>query len=94
MPRTAIRFTVQVWRENGTCVAYAPELDISSCGDSVRQAETRLREAVALFLEESLRMGTLQEILSETGFKKEGRTYRPRRLLVRQKVRLAIPIAS
>jgi len=45
-----------VWKENGTFVAYAPELDVSSCGDSVREARKRLREAVALFLEEAARI--------------------------------------
>jgi len=32
-----IHFTVQVWKENGTYVAYAPELDVSSCGESVAE---------------------------------------------------------
>jgi len=47
----AIDFSVQVWKEGPTYVSYAPELDISSCGDSVAQARAHLREAVSLFLE-------------------------------------------
>jgi hypothetical protein len=50
-----IDFTAQVWREGTTYVSYAPELDVSSCGDSVAQARTRLREAVIMFLEEYAR---------------------------------------
>lgn len=53
-----ISFTSQVWKEGSTCVAYAPELDVSSCGDSPTQAKSRLREAVALFIEESARQGS------------------------------------
>lgn len=45
-----ISFTLQAWKENHTYVAYTPELDVSSCGDSLSQAKTRLREAVGLFL--------------------------------------------
>jgi hypothetical protein len=50
-----IDFTTQVWKEGATYVSYAPELDVSSCGDSVAQARARLREAVSLFLEYYLR---------------------------------------
>jgi predicted RNase H-like HicB family nuclease len=46
-----IDFTVQVWKEGPAYVGYAPELDVSSCGDSAAQARARLREAVSLFLE-------------------------------------------
>jgi len=75
-------------------VAYAPELDVSSCGDSLAEARARLREAVSLFLEEASRRGTLQDILAEAGFEKHGKTYRPYRVLARQKVRLAVPVGS
>lgn len=89
-----ISFTVQVWRENSAYVAYAPELDVSSCAATLSQAKKRLREAASLFLEEAARMGTLDEILAEAGFKKQRDTYRPRRVLAREKVRLVLPAAS
>ena len=89
-----IGFTTQVWKERDTYVGYAPELDISSCGDSLAEARTRLREAVTLFLEECSQKGILETILSEAGFEKHGRSYRPHRILVRAKVRLALPLAS
>jgi predicted RNase H-like HicB family nuclease len=89
-----IRFTVQVWKENGKYVAYAPELDLSSFGNSVPHAKARLREAVALFLEGAARLGTLKDILSEAGFERHGSTYRPRRVLARERLRLAVPAAS
>ena len=63
-----IRFTAQVWKEGSAYIAYSPELDLSSVGGSTMQARTRLREAVALFLEEAARKGSLTEILSEAGF--------------------------
>ena len=47
-----IDFTAHVWKEGPTFVSYTPELDVSSCGDSVTEARARLREAVSLFLEE------------------------------------------
>jgi len=49
---------VQVWKEGPTYVAYAPELDVSSCGRTASQAKSRLREAIALFVEESAKLKT------------------------------------
>ena len=88
-----ISFTAQVWKERGTYVAYAPDLDVSSCGDSLSEAKARLRGAVELFLEEAARLGTLGEILAEAGFEKHGKTFQPRRILARERVRLAVPAA-
>lgn len=88
-----IAFTVQVWKEGKAYVAYAPDLDVSSCGDTLGEAKSRLREAVGLFLEQAARMGTLQEILAEAGFEKRGATFRPRRILAHEKIHLAVPAA-
>ena len=89
-----IRFTADDWKEGRAFVAYAPELDVSSCGDSVAEAKARLLEAVTLFLEECSRKGSLDAILSESGFEKRDKSYRPRRILTRARVRLAVPLAS
>jgi predicted RNase H-like HicB family nuclease len=89
-----IGFTAHVWKEGPTFVSYTPELDVSSCGDSVAEARARLREAVSLFLEECSRRGTLEAILAESGFERRGKSYRPRRIIARAKFRLAVPLAS
>src|ERR1700722_16320158 len=89
-----IAFTAHVWKEGTTFVGYTPELNVSSCGDSVAEARARLREAVSLFLEECSQRGTLGAILAESGFEKRGQSYRPRRIISRAKFRLAVPLAS
>jgi len=63
-----IGFTSLIFKEGETFVSYCPELSVSSCGDTTDEARRRLLEAVRLFLEESQRMGTLQDILHEEGF--------------------------
>lgn len=85
--------TMQVWREGPTYVSYTPELDLSSCGRTVSQAKAHLREAVSLFIEEAAKQGTLEDILLEAGFEKHGKTLRPRRILERQRLRMALPAA-
>lgn len=62
-----IEFTSQVFRESRLYVAYAPELDISSCCGTPERAKKNLLEAVRLFLEEAEKMGTLEQILQEAG---------------------------
>jgi predicted RNase H-like HicB family nuclease len=89
----ALNLTVLVWKEDQTYLAYAPELDISSCGKTSAQARSRLREAISLFTEEAARRGNLEDILLEAGFERHGKNFRPRRILARERFRLALPAA-
>ncbi len=67
----SIDYDVIIFEEDSTYVAYCPELDISSCGNSVEHAKEMLKAAVRLFLEESEKMGTLEDILEESRYKKD-----------------------
>jgi len=60
-----MNFDMIIFKEGETYVAYCPELDLSSCGNSVQHAKEMLRTAIRLFLEEAEKMGTLEDILSE-----------------------------
>ncbi len=68
-----IQFTCQLFREGDQIVSLCPELSVSSFGDTPEEAEAALREAVALFVEECERMGTLSEVLEEAGYSLERR---------------------
>ncbi len=70
-----IAYTVHTFKENGTYIAYVPELDISSCGTTSESAQKNIREAVQGFLETSASMGTVNEILEEAGYKRVGDTW-------------------
>ncbi len=85
-----IQFTTQILKEGDTFVAYAPELDVSSCGKTIQEAKAHLEEAVTLFIEEAERMGTLQEILEEAGFTKEVGGWKAPEIVVQEKTRLAL----
>jgi len=86
-----ITLGVEVSKERTIHIAYASDLDISSVGKTANQAKSCLREAVSLFIEEANRMGTLVAILEESGFERRGKTYRPRPVLAREKMTLALP---
>lgn len=66
-----IDYDVIVFKEDETYVAYCPELDVSSCGDTIGRAKEMLKTAVRLFIEESEKMGTLEDILEESRYKKD-----------------------
>ncbi len=63
-----IDFTIDLWEEGDQYVAYAPQLDLSSCGKTAEQAKQNLSEAVEGFLEAAQEMNTLKPILEEAGF--------------------------
>lgn len=67
-----VSFTVHVFREGEVFVAHAPELDLSSCGDTPDDARRAIREAVRAFLEASEEMGTLTAIFDEAGYRRDG----------------------
>lgn len=58
----------QIWKEGKMYTAYCSELDVASCGKTVAKAKKNLREALQIFIEETSRMGTLEEILEEAGY--------------------------
>ena len=66
-----IEFDIIVFKEDTSYVAYCPELDVSSCGNTIEHAKEMLKTAIRLFLEEGKKMGTLEEILEEANYKKD-----------------------
>lgn len=74
--------TIKIWKEGTHYIAYTPELDVASQGKTPAHAERRLREAVALFLEETKRMGTRDEVMRNAGFLKRHRHWETPRISI------------
>jgi predicted RNase H-like HicB family nuclease len=66
-----IDYDIIIFKEDETYVAHCPELDVSSCGNSVEQAKEMIKTAVRLFIEEAQKMLTLEQILEEAKYKKD-----------------------
>jgi hypothetical protein len=62
-----IKLTEEIWKEGNMYVSYCPELDIASCGENVGQAKSNLNEAIIINIEETKKMGTLNEFLENCG---------------------------
>lgn len=71
-----VTLTVTFYREANKFIAYSPALDLSTCGDTQEQAKKRFEEIIQIFLEETGKMGTIEDVLLECGWKKVGRPQR------------------
>jgi predicted RNase H-like HicB family nuclease len=69
--RMKIKLTEELWKEGNMYVSYCPELDITSCGDSIEQAKKNLMEVILINFEEAQKMGTFDRLLEEAGFVKD-----------------------
>jgi len=68
MPNTSqIDYTVQIWKEKDQFVAHAMPLDVMSAGNSPEEARKAVDEAVRAFLDTLADLGTLEEVLTESG---------------------------
>ncbi|WP_413166421.1 type II toxin-antitoxin system HicB family antitoxin [Capilliphycus salinus ALCB114379] len=63
-----IEVRVEIFREGDLYVGVCPDLDVSSFGETVEEAKQSLQEALSAFIEECEAMGTLEEVLEESGF--------------------------
>ncbi len=86
-----VNFTTQVWKEGKTYVSHAKELEVCSCGRTIKEAKKNLIEAVECFLETAEKMGTLEHILEEAGFVKKRKVWKAPDIVATEKTRVAIP---
>ena len=63
-----IEYTIQIWKEGGQFIAHAMPLDVMSSGPTPEEARKALYEAVSLFLDTAIEMGTLDGVLEESGY--------------------------
>jgi predicted RNase H-like HicB family nuclease len=62
--------TSQLFEEDEQIAAVCPELNVSSFGDTSEQAGLSLQEAVTVYLEECLRMKTLESVREQAGYRR------------------------
>jgi predicted RNase H-like HicB family nuclease len=55
-------YTGVVWRESEGYVSKCPELGVASCGDTLEEAVSNLKEAVDLYLENAEALGLMVDI--------------------------------
>ena len=57
------QFTTLIWEEDGVYVSKCMEIELSSCGDTPKEALENLREAIDLWLKNAETLGLLYDAL-------------------------------
>jgi len=85
-----ISVRIEIFKEGDVYVALSPELNVSSFGETIDDAKKSFREALEAFIEECQEMGTLEEVLEESGFSKINNSWESRKPIVEENLALAM----
>ncbi len=85
---------VTIFREGKAFVAYTPALDLSTAGKTEAQARRMFVEAVELFFEELIEMGTVESALKELGWTKTKGSMQPPKVVTHSLMKVRIPTAA
>jgi hypothetical protein len=79
MAKTKIKAAIPLifMKEKKTFIAYSPALDLSSCGRTFEEAKNNFIEALRIFYEECISMGTLNEVLESCGWERINKKWSP-----------------
>ena len=88
-----ISVKIEIFKEGDIYVALTPELNVSSFGETIEEAQKSIKEAIEAFIEECQEMGTLEEVLEEAGFLKIGDIWKPREPVLEQNLAVAIEVS-
>lgn len=81
---------VEIFKDGDVYVAWSPELNVSSFGETIEEAKSAIREAIEAFVEECGTMGTLEDVLEEAGFIKDMGVWVSRSPIAEERLALAV----
>lgn len=92
-PQLEVNLPVSFIQEGEQIVAYTPALDISTSGKNEGEARRRFGELVTMFFADLIEHGTLDEVLSELGWRKGRDAWNPP-AISQESVRVHVPVAA
>lgn len=81
---------IEIFMEGDVYVAVSPQLNVSSFGDTIDEAKASIREALSAFIEECQDMGTLEDVLEESGLLLTEDSWMPRKPVEQEKLALSV----
>ncbi|MBI1988049.1 MAG: type II toxin-antitoxin system HicB family antitoxin [Nitrospinae bacterium] len=81
---------IEIFKEEDVYVALSPELNVSSFGDTIEDAKNSIKEAIKAFIEECEIMGTLEDVLEESGFLKINASWELRKPVEEENIAVVI----
>ena len=85
---------VSFLRESDQFVAYTPALDLSTSGPTWEEAKKNFTEAVGIFFDEIVEMGTLEDVLLDLGWKKQNQEFIPPVIVSQGMESVRVPFAA
>lgn len=70
-----IQIQYEIFKENGHFIAYSKPLDLVTQGKTYEEAVSRFAQLVPVFIDDLQKRGTLDEVLTELGWKKLVKTW-------------------
>lgn len=89
----SLNLPVSFLKEDNQFVAYTPALDLSTCGKTLEEAKKNFAEAVEIFFDEIISMGTFEEVLLDLGWKKQNEDLIPPIVISRGIESVRVPFA-
>lgn len=89
-----VNLPVTIFKEGDTFIAHTPVLDLSTSAGTFEQAQKRFVEAVEIFFEELVDMGTLDEVLSSLGWQKNQSKWTPPLQVFNDIQRVSVPLSA
>ena len=86
-----VKLPVSIFKEGEYFVAYTPALDLSTSGKSFEEVKHRFNQVVKIFFEETLKKGTLNEVLRELGWRKVEKTWLPPPIIAHEAEKVKVP---
>ncbi|MDP3999810.1 MAG: hypothetical protein Q8Q11_00015 [bacterium] len=96
MPPNHVKLQVIFYEEGKHVIAHAPTLDLTTQGKDLREAKRRFAELVGTFFEELEADGTVEEVLTSHGWKKQSRkkTFMPPKVIKDTTVSVPAPVGA
>ncbi len=85
-----ISVKIEIFKEGDAYVALAPDINVSSFGETVEDAKKSIKEAIGIFVEECQEIGTLEDVLEESGFSKLNNTWESRKPVSEENIAFAL----
>jgi len=84
---------VSFLRESDQFIAYTPALDLSTSGLTLEEAKKNFTEAVGIFFDEIVEMGTFEDVLLDLGWKKHNEDFIPPVVISQGMESVSVPFA-
>jgi predicted RNase H-like HicB family nuclease len=86
------KLSVLFLREGEKFIAFSPALDLSTSGETFEEVKKRFAEIAHLFFEEVIKKDTLEQVLSELGWRKVKQNWQPPIFIARESQEISVSV--